>query len=150
MLDINIKVDMKDVDKLLPDIKEGILKGMKLATLYAEGQAKKLGFAGRPYLNVGTGHLRRSIIGTVKQEGDEYIGSVGSDVIYANILHEGGTIRAKNVPYLKFKLPNGQWVSKKSVTIPSRKYIEDPIRNNIDRIRDIIIDSITKEVNNGN
>jgi phage gpG-like protein len=149
MLDINIKIDTKDIDKLLPNIKEGIYKGMKLAMLHAEAQSKKR-FNTPNNLHVRTGRLRNSIIGQVTQSGDTYTGSLGTNVIYGPIHENGGVIRAKNAPYLKFQLPNGQWISKKEVSIPSRPFLRPAITENIDRIREIIINSITKEVNSGN
>lgn len=68
-------------------------------------------------------------------------------VIYAPLMHFGGTIRAKNSPYLKFKTPLGGWVQVKSVKVPARPilgmsvddaqgilieiedYLEDAIKN---------------------
>lgn len=44
---------------------------------------------------------------------------IGSNLLYAAIHHEGGTITAKDGGNLKFKIGN-QWVQKKSVEMPAR------------------------------
>lgn len=65
-----------------------------------------------------TGRLRRSF--TVRGYRDR--AEVGTNVKYAAIHQRGGTIMARNKPYLKFKLGD-QWVSKKSVAIPARPFL---------------------------
>jgi phage gpG-like protein len=145
MLDISIKIDTKDIENILPNFKSGILKGMKQSMLYAEGASKKR-FGTQGNLQVRTGRLRNSIVGEAHQEdNDTYVGSIGTSVIYGPIHETGGVIRAKNGPYLKFRV-DGHWVSKKEVTIPARPFLRPAITENISRIRDIIIDSIIKEV----
>ncbi len=44
---------------------------------------------------------------------------VGTNVEYARFLHDGATIKAKNAPYLRFKIGN-RWASKKEVVLPAR------------------------------
>jgi phage gpG-like protein len=147
MLDINIKIDTKDIDKLLPNIKKGIMKGMRLSMLHAEAQSKKR-FNTPGNLHVGTGRLRNSINSSVVQEGDTYVGSLGTNVVYGQIHEYGGVIRPITSPYLKFKTLDGRWHSVRSVNIPARPFIRPAIEENLERIRDIIINSITQEVNN--
>ena len=48
---------------------------------------------------------------------------VGTNVIYAPLMHFGGTIKPKNGKYLTFKTPTGGWVRVKSVTIKPRPYL---------------------------
>jgi phage virion morphogenesis protein len=48
--------------------------------------------------------------------------AVGTNVLYAAIHQLGGTIAAKDAPYLKFKIGD-RWASKKSVTIPARPFL---------------------------
>lgn len=48
---------------------------------------------------------------------------VGTNVIYAPLMHFGGTIRPKNGKFLIFKTPLGGWVKLKSVTIKPRPYL---------------------------
>lgn len=83
------------------------------------GQAWK-----RPLLRNGqplrdTGRLRASITSQPDADGV----TVGTNLIYARIHQYGGTIKAKNAPFLVF--PNGQggFFRKKSVTIPARPYL---------------------------
>ena len=63
-----------------------------------------------------TGRLLNSIVAITKKNNV----FVGTDVLYAKLMHFGGTIRAKNKPYLVFKTPTGGWVKRKSITIPAR------------------------------
>jgi phage gpG-like protein len=44
----------------------------------------------------------------------------------ARILAEGGTIKAKNKPFLVFFIPGIGWIHKKEVTIPARDYTFSP------------------------
>ena len=48
---------------------------------------------------------------------------VGTNVIYAPLMHFGGIIKPKNGKYLTFKTPTGGWVRVKSVTIKPRPYL---------------------------
>ena len=47
---------------------------------------------------------------------------------YARIQEFGGTVTAKNKPYLVFQV-NGQWVKKKSVMIRGKHYLENAIKS---------------------
>ncbi len=47
----------------------------------------------------------------------------GTNVIYAAIHQEGGVIRAKNAPYLRFALPGGGYATVESVTMPARPFV---------------------------
>ena len=66
-----------------------------------------------------TGRLMNSIF--VKVTGSRI--SVGTNAIYAPMMHFGGTIKPKNGEYLKFKTPLGGWAQLKSVTIPARPFL---------------------------
>lgn len=60
-----------------------------------------------------SGTLRRSVgmdLGTSKV-------AVGSDLVYARIQDQGGTIKPKRKKYLRFQI-RGKWVTVKQVTIP--------------------------------
>jgi phage gpG-like protein len=52
---------------------------------------------------------------------------IGTNVLYAAIHQYGGTIKAKNSPYLRFRVPrrNGRWVRVKQVTIPQRQMVPE-------------------------
>lgn len=67
-----------------------------------------------------TGILRDSFSFDVDGDGLR----VGTNIQYAPLHQFGGEIRAKNHPYLRFKVGE-RWVSKKSVTIPARKMLPD-------------------------
>lgn len=48
---------------------------------------------------------------------------ITSGAEYSQINHFGGTITAKNAPFLKFKLADGQFVAVRSVDIPARPFM---------------------------
>ena len=48
---------------------------------------------------------------------------VGTNVMYAALMHFGGTIKPKRGKFLTFKTPTGGWVRVKSVTIKPRPYL---------------------------
>lgn len=48
---------------------------------------------------------------------------VGTNVLYAPLMHFGGVIKPKSGKYLTFKTPLGGWVRVKSVTIKPRPYL---------------------------
>ena len=65
-----------------------------------------------------TGRLMNSITHRV---GGDYV-EVGTNVFYAAMMHEGGTIHALGSGYLKFQIA-GAWAQKRSVTIPARPFL---------------------------
>lgn len=65
------------------------------------------------------GILMNSLTHVVLADGVEY----GTNVPYAGPLHFGAEIQAVNGPFLRFKIPGGGWVSKKSVTLPARPFL---------------------------
>ena len=65
-----------------------------------------------------TGRLMNSITHRV---GGDYV-EVGTNVFYAAMMHEGGTIHALGGGYLKFQVA-GAWAQKRSVTIPARPFL---------------------------
>lgn len=76
-------------------------------------------------LNVRTGRLRNSIFGKMRGNDTLEIGA-GSNVVYARIHEFGGTIKAKNAPFLKFQI-GGRWAQVKQVQIPARPYVKPSI-----------------------
>ena len=48
---------------------------------------------------------------------------VGTNVMYAALMHFGGTIKPKSGKFLRFKTPTGGWIRVKSVTIKPRPYL---------------------------
>ena len=86
-----------------------------------------------------TGRLLNSIITITKKNNV----IVGTDVLYAKLMHYGGTIRAKSKPYLVFKTPTGGWVKRKSITIPARPIFgvsEDDAQNMLTAIEEYLED----------
>lgn len=148
MLDIKFKLlpdSIKALEQYPKDFYKGLVQGMRNAMFFLEKEVKSsFGVGGN--LKVGTGMLRRSIQTTVKPQGSNVIGTIGSDVIYARIHELGGTIHPRVADYLQFQV-NGHWVKTKEVKIPARPYLSPAITKNEEKIKEIIQDSIFKEVN---
>jgi hypothetical protein len=100
-----------------------------------------------------TGTLRRNIVATEPQarpRAGDWTVTVGlrsgtkADV-YARIHRDGGTIKAKNKPYLVFKV-KGQWVRVKSVRIRRKNYISDGVEAAQKDLPDLIRGELAREV----
>ena len=57
----------------------------------------------------------------------KFVWAVGTNLIYARIHEQGGTITPKKSAYLVFQV-GGRWVKTKSVYIPARPYMEPALR----------------------
>jgi len=147
MLDIRIRTTAETERMLveLPkDWRNALVKGVRNATLFAEGKAKG-SFGKHGNLKVGTGLLRRSIRSRVRERYNDIIGELSSNVIYAGIHEYGGTITAIKKPYLRFTV-GGRWVQVKSVRMPARPFLYPAIADNIAAINDIITNTIGEEL----
>lgn len=75
---------------------------------------------------------------------------IGSNKKYAAIHHLGGTIKAKNKPYLVFPVAGGGWRKVKSVNIPARPYLPingaGQLQNGAERS---LLDIALKSLSNG-
>ena len=144
---ISVKVDEKElaaIGKMPKDIRSGLLKGLRKGMFEAERVSKSR--MGRPdELHIRTGHLRRSIESGVNEKGNNIIGWLGSNVIYARIHEFGGIIKPVRGQYLKFPIGDS-WVSVRQVRIPPRPYLEPSIRESMDTISKIISNTIISEV----
>ena len=144
-IDLNVnEKDLQNIRNMPEEFREGTLKGMRRAMFLAEAAAKgRMGKQGE--IGIKSGHLRRSIQSGVKEFGSSVEGWIGSNVIYARIHELGGTIRPRTGKYLRFQI-QGKWKTVTEVTIPARPYLEPSIMENMNQIRDIIRNSIIKEV----
>lgn len=86
-------------------------------------------------LGMRTGNLYRSIKRKVTKDGKHVVISSEAlslnNKLYGYALAKGSTITAKNGEYLTFKV-NDQWVKVKSVKLPEKDFISDPIKKYID------------------
>jgi len=139
------KKTKKHIKESSNEFRKALMKGMKKAILFAEGEAKK-SFGKPGNLKVGTGHLRRSIQSKVKDRIKVIVLSLSSNVIYAGIHEYGGVIKAKKGPYLTFKIGD-RWVKVASVTMPARPFLEPAIEDNLDKMANIITSTVSKEMN---
>jgi len=146
MLDISIRTT-KETYKLLKDmpgmVRKGLVDAMNEVMKETVKDAKKyFGKTGRPK-NI-TGNLRDSIKGETRTTGNNLGFVIGSDVVYARIQEEGGTIRAKGSAYLTFPIGGG-FVRVKSVRLPARPYLRPAIQDNLSKIEKTLTDSVWKE-----
>lgn len=93
-------------------------------------------------LNVRTNRLRSSFVKKIVGGKNPY-GNIGSNVIYARILNDGGDIRPVRAPYLHFniggsrkggKIAGGKWIRTKHVRIPKHPYIEPTFTESVPKI----------------
>jgi len=124
--------------------RKGTASGVKSAMQNLESDARK-NFSGANQLKTRSGYLRRSISYGVYEAGDMYVGTIGSDAIYAAIHEFGGVITASAKQYLTFKGQNG-WVKVKSVTIPPRPFLANSIERNKKRMSREIVDYINRSL----
>jgi len=101
----------------------------------AEALAKKR--TSGPVLKVRSGLLRSSITHEVKQEGNDLVGRLGSDRVYAAIHELGGTISPRLVVprrrrALRFMIGGrvvfAQFANIPAVTIPPRPYLDPSLQ----------------------
>lgn len=67
--------------------------------------------------------LTSELVNSITRHSGADFAEWGSNVIYAAIHQFGGVIRAKNKPYLVFKVPGGRLRRVKQVTMPARPYL---------------------------
>jgi len=115
------KNSLKQIANDKKNFEKGVLVGVRNAMLFVERESKS-SFGKPGNLKVKSGLLRSSIYSKVQEARDKIIGSVGSNVIYAPV-HEFGNFKT-----------------------PARPFIEPAFSNNIERINELIVSSIDKEV----
>ena len=99
------------------------------------------------------GTLRRAIVDTEPQNrpraNDWQVSVVVNESsparVYAHIHNVGGVIRAKNAPYLKFKIGN-QWIQVKSVRIKRKNYMAQGVKLARERMKPAIRDAFIREI----
>ncbi len=65
--------------------------------------------------------------------------------VYAHIHNVGGVIRARNAPYLKFKIGN-QWIQVKQVRIRRKSYMAQGVKLARERMKPAIRDAFIREI----
>ena len=91
------------------------------------------------------GDYRRSIHAEPPFEsGGKIVGYVGTNKIQAKQLEFGGPIKARNKPYLVFKLEDGTWVRTKTVIQPGKPHFRPVMDQNSGKYRKIIEEQMTR------
>lgn len=73
--------------------------------------------------------------------GEATITAGNSKVPYARIHEQGGIIRARNAPFLVFRV-GGRWIKTKQVRIPARPYLQPAINNKQEQFREYFNDAL--------
>lgn len=135
------KSKISSITKSFLGLQDNIEIGLQKAMLYAESSAKE-SFGQTGNLQSRSGRYRASI-----QSGtDKLKGWLQSKLKYAAIHEYGGTITPKHGKYLKFKIGD-QWKTVKQVIIPARPVLTPAVHNNIDKMKDIILQEIMRGLN---
>jgi len=116
-------------------MKKGARKGVRLGMKMLREEARK--FDGVNIPKIRTGNLRDSISYEIKESGDEIVGFLGSDALYAKIQEFGGVITASRAKYLVFKTSQG-WRKVTQVKIPPRPFLKPAIESHKDMFEDIV------------
>lgn len=87
---------------------------------------------------VDKGQYRASIRTEVVEDITGPVALIGTPMPQARQLEFGGTIRAKNAPYLHFRV-NGHWVRVKEVYQRPKPHWRPPFDNNKQKYRDIML-----------
>lgn len=93
------------------------------------------------------GILRSSIHTEVTSTGTSAKAEIGTDVPYAAQREFGGTITAKNAPFLAFRI-NGRWVRVRSVTQKATPYLRPSFDENSDKAVAEIAETLKAAINN--
>jgi|GEM_PF-1667203 hypothetical protein len=92
------------------------------------------------------GDYRRAIHAEMSQENGHPVCFVGTNKIQAKQLEFGGSIKAKNAPYLVFKTYDGDWVRTKEVFQPGVPHFRPAFDNNKEKYDRIMIAAFKGEV----
>ena len=131
MLKVSYDIKKLPFKELSEDITKALSPAMKKAMMFAEGESKKrFGTAGN--LNVITGTLRRSISSIVEEQMGDVTGSIFTNVIYGPPHELGLVMRTRAGSVYK---------------MPERPFLRPAIEENLERIEDIILDYLMKELN---
>lgn len=85
-----------------------------------------------------SGEMERSIAAIVSKKPVGGVIRINKKAQYPKGIHErGGTITAKRKPWLVFQI-NGQWVKRKTVTIPARPFLGPALESNRKQVAKII------------
>jgi phage gpG-like protein len=149
-----IKFDVKDLRnmrKMPKEFREGTLKGMRKAMFVAEDLAKGTFTKSRGKhggLHVRSGDLQRRIKSGVAETNNTVVGWLANNMAYAAVHEYGfkGSVTVKAHIRQRGKTVFTVRSHTRQMNIPMRKFLKPGITENMDRIRDIIRESIVKEV----
>jgi hypothetical protein len=156
MLEVNVVIDAKsiaylkkisDMPRQVPGaIQRGLNTGLE--TIKERLITKRLSGQG-PFppsqhrLGEVTGLLKATVYSRSIIQGNKVIGYIGAEAPYAGVHEYGAVIKAKNAPFLVFKV-RGKTIRTKEVTIPARA----PFSTEVDSAAStkIIADAVFNEV----
>jgi phage gpG-like protein len=128
----------------LPTLVPKLVAEVSRQTLYFVSDIQRNQMSGRRgeiYLNVGTGHLRRSWFAQTRIDGEGIYTRAFTNVPYARIHQKGGVIRRS-----KFVSPSGSG----GINIPKRLFIEEEFTRQMPaRYEKAVLKVMTQEFKNG-
>jgi len=140
----NYTVEIQGMDQMVSNLRkiDGDIRGA-VALRAVNAGAAQIEDKARMNAPVLTGALRNSASTISKQIGNGAEAEIGfRGIPYARIQEYGGTIRARNKPYLVYRV-GGQWRKSKSVTITGKHYLERAINEASGNARDAMADVIS-------
>ena len=126
----NYTVELEGTDELLRNLNRisGDLRG-SVALKAVNAGAIQIENKARINAPVLTGALRNSVSTIAKNTPNGAEAEIGfRGLVYARIQEFGGTIHAKNKPYMVYQV-NGHWRRSKSVTLEGKHYLENAIKS---------------------
>lgn len=137
---ISVKTDFEEVQEMFGRlVKERVKVQRAILTGIGSTSRTKVRTAYKRHLNMRSGNLYRSISYKVSKRGERLligtparspVNSQGHAVYYGSLLTKGYTLTPKTAKVLKFDI-NGKWITKHSIVIPSRDFVEGPVRSYI-------------------
>ena len=130
MIKASIDIEKLPFKELTDDIEDALVTAMRKAMRFAEGESKKR-FDTPGNLQVQTGTLRRSISSIVEEQHDRIMGSIFTNVIYGPPHELGLVMRTRAGSVYK---------------MPLRPFLRPAIEENINKLEDIILNELEKEL----
>ena len=146
MSQVDINIELEGTEELRKNLSR-IDKSLRGEVARQAVHAGALQIENKAKINapVMTSALRNSAQTTSKATGDGAEATIAFRREYARIQEFGGTITARNKPYLVFQY-KGKWVRKKSVTIKGKHYLENAIESEKGRAVEAMADVIDRHM----
>lgn len=133
---INVKADIDEAMEVFEKLEKGqnTIRRHLLAGIGTSAKNRAKTYS-KSLIHKQSGALYKSFKRTIVRSGKAAIieakARAANQVFYGYALAKGATIKAKHNDYLTFQI-DGKWIKKKEVKLPSRDYINEPVKKYID------------------